>query len=87
MLTQKQVNRMYSKMKRFENTLEPMIFTKVGETPARVYETPERLYEIPDDSLFARFYSCEPSRSIGACFNPGQFSLSVSVGFSHDSLA
>ncbi|MBO4342767.1 MAG: alpha-mannosidase [Clostridia bacterium] len=53
MLTQKQVNRMYSKMKRFENTLEPMIFTKVGETPARVYETPERLYEIPDDSLFA----------------------------------
>lgn len=53
MLTDKQIKRLYSKLKRFEDTLEPMIFTKVGEVGAKAYETDERLYDIPDDSLFA----------------------------------
>lgn len=52
MLTEKQIERMLSKLDRFENTLEPMIFTKVAEIGAKAYETTERLHEIPDDSLF-----------------------------------
>ena len=52
MFTEKQIKRMLSKLERFENTLEPMIFTKVAETGASAYETTERLHEIPDASLF-----------------------------------
>lgn len=53
MLTDKQIDRMYSKLNRFEDTLEPMIFKKesfIGDIVK--YETTDRLYEIPDDSLF-----------------------------------
>ncbi|MCR5151272.1 MAG: alpha-mannosidase, partial [Clostridiales bacterium] len=52
MLTQAQIQRMYSKIKRFEDTLEPMIFKKVAKIGAVAYETTDRLYEIPDFSLF-----------------------------------
>lgn len=52
MFTDKQIERMLGKLKRFEDMLEPMIFTKVGEVPARAWETTERLHQIPDDSLF-----------------------------------
>lgn len=52
MLAEQQIKRMYSKLKRFEDTLEPMIFTKVAEIGAKAYETTDRLYEIPDDSLY-----------------------------------
>ena len=53
MLTSKQIERMLAKLERFEETLEPMIFQKVGETGAVAYETAERLHSIPDSSLFA----------------------------------
>lgn len=52
MLTEKQIQRMLGKLKRFEDTLEPMVFNKVAEINASAYETTERLYEIPDASLF-----------------------------------
>ncbi len=52
MLTEKQIGRLYSKFERFEKTVEPKIFIKVGEVGAKAYETADRLYEIPDDSLF-----------------------------------
>ncbi len=52
MLTEKQIQRMLGKLKRFEDTLEPMVFSKVAEINASAYETAERLYEIPDASLF-----------------------------------
>ncbi|MGN0545839.1 MAG: alpha-mannosidase, partial [Acutalibacteraceae bacterium] len=52
MFTEKQIGRMLSKLERFENTLEPMIFTKVAEIGASAYETTERLHDIPDASLF-----------------------------------
>ena len=52
MLTEKQIQRMLGKLKRFESTLDSMVFTKVAEINASAYETAERLYEIPDASLF-----------------------------------
>jgi alpha-mannosidase len=52
MLNDKQIARMLSKMKRFEETLDSMIFEKVCELPASVYETKEQLYQIPNESLF-----------------------------------
>ena len=52
MLTDRQIDRMFEKLKRFESTLEPMIFKKVDSVGARAYETAERLYTVPDDSLF-----------------------------------
>ena len=52
MLTDRQIDRMFSKLKRFEETLEPMIFKKVDSIGASAYETADRLYSVPDDSLF-----------------------------------
>ena len=52
MLNDKQIQRMLDKLKRFEDTLDGMIFEKVGELPVSIYETKESLYQIPDSSLF-----------------------------------
>ena len=52
MLTEKQVNRLFKKMERFENILDPLLFKKVDTIGDIIkYETTERLYEIPDDSI------------------------------------
>ncbi len=54
MLTEKQIERMLSKLKRFEDTLNPMLFKKVSRIDsALAYETLDRLYEIPDSSVMA----------------------------------
>ena len=53
MLAEKQIQRMYQKLTRFEKILEPLIFRKEEKIGDIVkYETTDRLYEIPDDSLF-----------------------------------
>ncbi len=52
MLTDRQTDRMFKKLMRFEKTLEPMIFVKKDSIGARAYETADRLYSVPDDSLF-----------------------------------
>lgn len=52
MLAEKQIERMLKKLKRFEITLDPMLFKKVARVDTvKFYETEERLYEIPDDSV------------------------------------
>ena len=52
MLNDKQIQRMLRKLKRFEDTLDGMIFEKVCDLPVSAYETKESLYQIPDSSLF-----------------------------------
>ena len=52
MLTDTQLKRMFSKLERFEDILEPMIFVKKAHIGAVKYETARRLYEIPSDDLF-----------------------------------
>ena len=52
MLNDKQIARMLKKMKRFEDTLDSMIFQKVCELPVSPYETKEPLDSIPDSSLY-----------------------------------
>ena len=52
MLTDKQIERMLKKLRRFENTLNPMLFKKVAEINSVLsYETTDRLYSVPDDSM------------------------------------
>ncbi|MBQ8016286.1 MAG: alpha-mannosidase, partial [Clostridia bacterium] len=54
MLTERQIDRMLGKLKRFETILDPMLFNKVAKiNSANLYETTDRLYEIPCDSLCA----------------------------------
>ena len=48
MLNEKQIDRMLSKLKRYEDTLDAMIFEKVADLPVSFYQTGESLYEIPD---------------------------------------
>ncbi len=58
MLTERQIDRMLGKLKRFEKILDPMLFNKVAKIDSAIfYETEDRLYEIPDDSL------CVPLKS------------------------
>ena len=52
MLNDKQIQRMLRKLKRFEDTLDHMIFEKVCDLPTSLYETKEQLYNIPEDSLY-----------------------------------
>ena len=58
MFTERQTERMLDKLKRFERTLDPMLFKKVAVIDSVLaYETTDRLYEVPDDSL------CSPVKS------------------------
>ncbi len=52
MLTEKQIERMLGKLKRFESIIEPFIFEKVGEIDCAAFKTTEQFHDIPDASLF-----------------------------------
>ena len=58
MLTERQIERMLRKLRRFEDTLNAILFKKhTCIEKVSFYETAERLYDIPDDSL------CKPLES------------------------
>ncbi|OQA48104.1 MAG: Mannosylglycerate hydrolase [Firmicutes bacterium ADurb.Bin300] len=58
MLTEKQIDRMLSKLSRFLNILEPLIFEKRGELKnVKVFETTGEYHEIPKESLFTETQS------------------------------
>ncbi len=52
MLNEKQIARMLSKLRRFEDTLDGMIFEKVADLNVSLYQTGESLYEIPEEGLY-----------------------------------
>ncbi|WP_208543854.1 hypothetical protein [Paenibacillus protaetiae] len=54
MLNEKQTERMLGKLKRFETTIEPLIFTKVDSVEMGIYRTRERLHHIPEQALFSK---------------------------------
>lgn len=54
MLNDKQTERMLGKLKRFEKTIEPYIFTQVDTLDVGIFRTPERLHHIPESSLFVQ---------------------------------
>ena len=53
MLNDKQTARMLAKLRRFEETLEPMLFQPVAQLPAEAFRTSEILYEIPPREKFS----------------------------------
>ena len=54
MLTDRQIERMFDKLRRFEDTLNHMLFKKKALVDkVDFYETEERLYSIPDDSVYS----------------------------------
>lgn len=52
MFTDRQVERMLGKLKRFEKTLEPLMFQKVGSIAMKAFQAEENYTNVPDDSLF-----------------------------------
>lgn len=52
MLNEKQIDKMLAKLKRFENTLAPMMFTKIDEVKVDMFPTSGQYHDIPEDSLF-----------------------------------
>lgn len=52
-MNEPQIKRMLQKLVRLEQTLEPYIFTRIGEVEVKRFETTEQYHKIPqDDSLF-----------------------------------
>jgi len=52
MLTDRQIERMLGKLRRFEKTLEAQMFQKVGTIAMKAYQTDGGHTIVPDDSLF-----------------------------------
>ncbi|MBJ6364297.1 alpha-mannosidase [Paenibacillus sp. GCM10012307] len=52
MLTNKQIERMLSKLQRFETTLEPLLFQAIGQAPMSKFHTDRQWHVIPEDALF-----------------------------------
>lgn len=52
MYTEKQLERMFEKLKRLEDMLEPRLFYPVASIPMKAYQTDGRYHEIPEDSCF-----------------------------------
>lgn len=57
MLNDKQIDRMLSKLKRFEDTLEPMLFQVIDQVPMRKFHTHQQWHTIPEDH---NFEDCSP---------------------------
>ncbi|MBW7453018.1 alpha-mannosidase [Paenibacillus sepulcri] len=85
MLNEKQTERMLGKLKRFEHTIEPYIFTKVDTFEVEMYRTPERLHQIPQSHLFSRADSGESWGGEGNyCWFKGEYR--VKDGLEHQAL-
>ena len=52
MLDERQIDRMLSKLKRFETTLEGLLFEKIDEVAVRKFRTMDQHHAIPEDTLF-----------------------------------
>lgn len=76
MLNEKQIERMLEKLKRFENTLAPMMFEKADTIKVGMFHAREQYHEIPGDSLFT---PCSPGDRWGGegtyCWFKGQYTV------------
>lgn len=52
MYTEKQLERMFGKMKRFEEMLEPKLFETVDTVPVKAFQTDGSYHEVPRESCF-----------------------------------
>ena len=52
MLTNCQIDRVLGKLKRFETTLEPMLFEPITSLDAQMYETEQNLDSAPVDAAY-----------------------------------
>lgn len=76
MLTSRQIDRVLGKLKRFENTLETMLFTKVASLEAEMYETEQNLDSAPKD---APYYPAVPGAKWGGEWKYCWFRTSYTV--------
>jgi alpha-mannosidase len=74
MINESHINRMLVKLARYEQTLEPYIFTRIGAVDVKRFETDESLYQIPVDD--GRYVVTTPGDSWGGertyCWFKGQ---------------
>lgn len=52
MLTDRQIDRVLGKLKRFETTLEPMLFEPIASLDAQMHETEQNLDSAPVDAAY-----------------------------------
>ncbi len=80
MLTDKQIERMLGKLKRFESTIEPFVFEKVGELDCAAFITTEQHHQIPDASLFTNIEKGWRWGGEGAyCWFTAQFTVTPDI--------
>ncbi len=74
MYTEKQLERMFEKLKRLEEMLEPRMFRTVASIPMGTYQTDGRYHSVPEDSCFT---PCEEGKVFEGegiyCWMKGEF--------------
>ncbi|MGB8455807.1 MAG: glycoside hydrolase family 38 C-terminal domain-containing protein [Anaerocolumna sp.] len=76
MLNEKQIDKMLSKLRRFENTIAPMMFEKIDEVKVDMFPTAEQFHDIPEKH---RFTPCIKGDKWGGegtyCWFKGQYAV------------
>lgn len=76
MLNEKQIDKMLSKLRRFENTIAPMMFEKIDEVKVDMFPTAEEFHDIPENH---RFTPCIKGDKWGGegtyCWFKGQYAV------------
>lgn len=76
MLSEKQINRMLSKLRKFENVLSERIFVKEDEVSMKMFATKEAYDTIPEDSLFTQCKSLDTwGGESSYCWFKGQYQV------------
>lgn len=76
MLNTKQIDRMLSKLQRFETTLEPLMFQKIGEVTMGKFHTDQQFHTIPEDSKFEPCESGDRYKGEGTyCWFKGSYNV------------
>ncbi len=76
MLSEKQIEKMLSKLRRFEDTLAAMMFQKIDEIEVGKYQTMDQLHQIPDDALFTPCHKGEQWDGEGSyCWFKGSYTV------------
>ncbi|MDF2540634.1 MAG: hypothetical protein K0S47_352 [Herbinix sp.] len=76
MQSDRQIDKMLSKLRRFENTIAPMMFEKIDEVSMKKFQTPDQFHDIPEDGVFT---TCEKGDRWGGestyCWFKGKYTV------------
>ncbi|MFC3745912.1 alpha-mannosidase [Paenibacillus sp. GCM10012306] len=76
MLNEKQINRMLSKLQRFETTLEPLLFQPIDQVEMSMFHTDRQFHVIPEEERFSPCLPGDRYQGEGSyCWFKGQYAV------------